>query len=88
MSSVLGKRDKTRYPLRCNLLNCFKSNPSKQHWVTAKRILRYLKKTADLGIIYRLLSNEIDFNSLIAYSDADWTGDQDDEKYKRLRNVV
>ena len=63
-----------------NLLSRFKSNPGEQHWIAAKRILRYLKKTADLGIIYRPLSNKIDFNSLIAYSDADWAGDQDDQK--------
>lgn len=61
-----------------NMLSRFKSNPGEAHWITAKKILRYLKKTADLGIIYRSLLSKDD--SIIAYSDADWAGDQDDRK--------
>lgn len=61
-----------------NMLSRFKSSPGESHWIAAKKILRYLKKTADLRIIYRFLSSKGD--SLIAYSDADWAGDQDDRK--------
>lgn len=63
-----------------NMLSRFKSNPGESHWIATKKILRYLKKTADLGIVYRPLSSKDNFNSLIAYSDADWAGDQDDRK--------
>ena len=31
----------------------FSSKPTKQHWQGVKRILRYLKGTADLGLLYR-----------------------------------
>lgn len=37
------------------------------HWIAAKRILRYLKKTIDHGLVFRKTGK-----SLIGYSDADW----------------
>ncbi|GAB1867410.1 Reverse transcriptase Ty1/copia-type domain-containing protein [Camponotus japonicus] len=43
--------------------SCF----NKTHWVAAKRILRYLKGTSDLGLHFRK-----DSNSLKGYCDADW----------------
>lgn len=79
MSSVRRKSNKTGYCVQC-LMSRFKSNSGESHWRATKKILRYLKKTADLGIIYRPLSSKDNFNSLIAYSDADWAGDQDDRK--------
>jgi len=39
-----------------------------------KRILRYLKGTADLALKYQKSGDEM----LLAYSDADWAGDVDD----------
>ena len=48
----------------------------KQHWVALKRILRYLKGTANYGLVYL----ESDKNLLIAYCDADWVGDTTDQK--------
>lgn len=35
-----------------NLLSRFKSVPGEQHWVAAKKILHYLRKTSEQGIIY------------------------------------
>lgn len=46
--------------------------PTKRHWEMVKRILRYLKGTAELGIVYR---NGLDPGVLTAYSDADYAGD-------------
>lgn len=46
-------------------------NPSEVHLLAAKKILRYVKGTADFGILYRR-----DVNSrLVGYSDSDYTGD-------------
>ena len=48
------------------------SNPTKRHWEMIKRILRYLKGTADIGILYK---HGHDKNLLTTYSDADYAGD-------------
>ena len=52
-------------------------NPSKMHWTAVKRIMRYLKGTSSLGLMYH--ANEED-SCLTGYSDADWAGDIDDRK--------
>lgn len=52
----------------------FNSNPSEAHLTAAKRILRYLKGTANFGLKYQR-SGKMEF---IGYSDADWAGDKDD----------
>lgn len=45
--------------------------PTQGDWKLAKRCLRYLKGTANLGVCYRPGSTE-----LVAFSDADFAGDQ------------
>lgn len=50
-----------------NLLSQFNENPGKEHWTAAKRVLRYLKGTADLGIVY-----EKNCRRLLGHVDADW----------------
>jgi len=52
----------------------FNSRPTEAHLTAAKRILRYLKGTAHLGIKYQKSDN----GALTGYSDADWAGDCDD----------
>ena len=52
-------------------LSRFMSKPSTVHWEQAKRVLRYLKGTADSGLVYGG-ANSID---LVGYSDADHAGD-------------
>lgn len=52
----------------------FCSNPSEAHLTAVKRIFRYLKGTANLGLKYCYS----DDHDLIGYSDADWGGDLDD----------
>ena len=41
-----------------------------------KRILRYLKGTSNLGLLYRSTTS----SELVGYSDADWAGDVGDQK--------
>ncbi|XP_073979926.1 uncharacterized protein [Rhodnius prolixus] len=48
--------------------NCY----TKEHWVAAKRVLRYLKGTADVGITY-----VSDKKPLVGYVEADWAGNTD-----------
>jgi hypothetical protein len=54
----------------------FMHEPHDLHWTAVKRILRYLKSTADYG----LFINKCSSSQLYAYSDADWAGCPDDRK--------
>ena len=56
------------------MLARFSSKPNRSHWIAVKRVLRYLRGTSDLGILYRGDSG------ILGYSDADWAGDPDDRK--------
>jgi hypothetical protein len=51
-------------------------NPTITHLKAAKRILRYIKGTTDLGLWF---SSDKDYK-LVGYSDSDWAGDGDDRK--------
>ncbi len=62
------------------LLSRFLENPGKKHWEAAKRVLRYLKGTINLGLVFEgnYHSTEKDANEYLqieAYSDADWGRD-------------
>jgi len=46
------------------------------HWKALKRILRYIRRTVSLGLLYTS-SEEY---KLVGYSDSDWCGDVDDKK--------
>ena len=48
------------------------SNPSKQHWVGVKRILRYIIGTLNFGLKFSADDKE---PLIYGYSDADWAGD-------------
>jgi hypothetical protein len=50
----------------------FASNPSETHFLAIKRIFRYLKGTAYLGIVY----SKGDPSYIQGYADADYAGDQ------------
>lgn len=58
------------------IVSRFMNEPSKLHYVAAKRILRYIKGTKDFGLKYE---KEVNSN-LIGYSDSDWAGSIDDRK--------
>eukprot|EP00253_Pinus_taeda_P026080 PITA_26080 len=55
------------------ILSTFMQKPCERHWSAAKRVLRYLKGTQDLGIKY----TQVDDFSLIGYSDSDFDGDKE-----------
>eukprot|EP00253_Pinus_taeda_P033502 PITA_33502 len=55
------------------ILSWFMQKPCEGHWSAAKRVLRYLKRTQDLGIKY----TQVDDFSLIGNSDSDFDGDKE-----------
>ena len=57
------------------MISKFNSHPSEAHMTAAKRVLQYLKGTADLAFKYQKSEKG---DTLIGYSDADWAGDLDD----------
>ncbi|GMF61966.1 unnamed protein product [Phytophthora fragariaefolia] len=58
-------------------LSRFLENPGQQHWKAAIRVLRYMKSTKDVGIIY--ISNDGKV-MLEAYTDADWGSNLDNRR--------
>jgi hypothetical protein len=54
------------------VLTRYMSNPSSEHWLAAKAVLRYIAGTLDYGVIYN--ANK---PGLVAYCDADYAGDID-----------
>ncbi|KAK1607568.1 hypothetical protein QYE76_031241 [Lolium multiflorum] len=48
--------------------------PTTVHWTAAKRILRYVKDTSQLGLTFRRSTSTL----LSAFSDADWAGSLED----------
>ena len=48
----------------------FSANPTTHHWNAVKRIMRYLKGTSDLGLVFKPQKN----CDCVGYSDADWGG--------------
>ena len=54
-------------------LSQFNSCPTKTHLTAAKRVLRYLKGTMDVGIVYGEVGSE-----LTGYADASWADQLDD----------
>jgi hypothetical protein len=66
-------------------LSRFVSNPGKPHLEAAKRVFRYLRKTLNLGLIYRSSTSlpghpEIQPNVLWGYVDSDWAGCPDSRR--------
>ena len=58
------------------LLSRFMSSPSNIHIGVAKRVLKYIRGTSDLGILYSKTGGV----SLTGYADSDWAGSIDDMK--------
>ncbi|CAL8994830.1 unnamed protein product, partial [Prunus brigantina] len=57
-----------------SLLARFMHCPTKKHYGTAKRVLRYIQGTIDFGIQYQKGKEAV----LVGYCDSDWSGSQDD----------
>ncbi|KAK6160608.1 hypothetical protein DH2020_003989 [Rehmannia glutinosa] len=59
-----------------SVVSRYMTNPSKNHFTAAKRILRYLQGTKKQWILYEK-EHEC---KLLGYSDSDWAGSVDDRK--------
>lgn len=59
-----------------NLLARYMHRPKLIHWSAAQRVLRYLKATMEIGIVFRINGDD----TPTAYSDSDWAGDLSDRK--------
>ncbi|KAJ7963948.1 Retrovirus-related Pol polyprotein from transposon TNT 1-94 [Quillaja saponaria] len=58
------------------VLGRYQSNLGPEHWVAAKKVMRYLQRTNDFMLMYR----NVDHFELIGYSDYDFAGCKDDLK--------
>ncbi|XXG58369.1 hypothetical protein AAC387_Pa04g0693 [Persea americana] len=58
-----------------SVVSRYMDNPGKAHWQAVKWILRYLRGTIDVGIIYNRSNNTS--GSVIGYVDSDFVGDLD-----------
>ena len=58
-------------------LSQFLNNPGNDHWIAAKRVLRYLKGTLDIGLTYNKDPRGV---VLVGACDADWSGNVDDRR--------
>ncbi|XP_068309679.1 secreted RxLR effector protein 161-like [Pyrus communis] len=59
-----------------SVLGRFQSNPGTAHWVAAKKVLRYLKRTRDFMLTY----SYVDKLELVGFTDSDLAGCVDDRK--------
>ncbi|KAM1612371.1 hypothetical protein ACFX13_001090 [Malus domestica] len=59
-----------------SLISRYMERPTEEHLQVAKKVLRYVKGTVDLGIFYKKGGTE----ELTGYTDSDYAGDQDDRK--------
>ena len=58
------------------MLGRYLSNPGKDHWIAAKRVMRYLQRTKDYMLTYR----KLDQLEIIGYSDSNFAGCRDSMK--------
>ncbi|KAL4283434.1 hypothetical protein GQ457_16G021540 [Hibiscus cannabinus] len=58
------------------VLGRYSSNPGMDHWIAAKRVMRYLRRTKDYMLTYR----KSDHLEVVGYSDSDFAGCQDSRK--------
>ena len=75
MYAAIGTRADIAFSF--NQLSQFLQSPSKEHWMCAKRVLRYLRGTLDTGIVF---SASCRSNHLVAYSDASWASEVESRK--------
>ena len=56
-----------------SMLGKFQDDPAPRHWKALKHVCRYVKGTADMGIIFPRRTDRV---GLQAWSDADWARDE------------
>lgn len=57
----------------------FISNPGRQHWRAAQRVLKYLASTSDHGIRFTISKPNVN-DRLLGFCDADWAGNSDNRR--------
>jgi hypothetical protein len=62
------------------LIARYMANPREEHLLIAKRVLRYLRGTVELGIFYKRSSSLNMAAYLVGYTDSDYARDSDDRK--------
>jgi hypothetical protein len=84
MYIMLGTRPDLAFTV--SALSKFSASAGQIHLTLAKRVLRYLHKTIDMGITYSRTGSDIQQlqptsnASLVGYTDSDWAGDTSDRK--------
>jgi len=61
-------------------LGQFLAQPSPDHYLAAKKVIRYLKGTADYGLKFAAQESIDMENCIVAFSDSDWATDLNDRK--------
>nr|ABD28383.1 Peptidase S8 and S53, subtilisin, kexin, sedolisin; Integrase, catalytic region; Zinc finger, CCHC-type; Peptidase aspartic, catalytic, putative [Medicago truncatula] len=62
-----------------SVISKFMHDPKKSHLIAAKRLLRYIKGTMDLGLLFPY-GAQSELNELMGFSDSDWCGDLTDRR--------
>ena len=68
-----------------NYLSRFMNKPNLEHMTAVKRILRYIKETSSFGLRYGRGNKH---SKILAYSDCDFPGDNDDQKSTTGQNIL
>ncbi|XP_062081048.1 secreted RxLR effector protein 161-like [Humulus lupulus] len=63
-------------PYIIGMLGRYLSNPGMDHWITSKRVMRYIQRTK----VYTLTYRKSDHLEVVGYSDSDFPGCQDSRK--------
>lgn len=56
----------------------FQCNPTEEHWIHAKRILRYLNGTTRRGLVYRR-TQQVN-RQIVGFADANWATNEEDRR--------
>ena len=59
-----------------NSLSRYNSQPTNEHWVALKRVMRYLKATMHMKLVYKRNIN----GKITGYCDSDWANDIEDRR--------
>ena len=73
MYAMLFTRPDVSYAL--SITSRYQSNPDKSHWTVVKNILKYLRRSKDMFLVYGGLDDDLVVNG---YKDASFQSDKDD----------
>ena len=75
MYAMICTRPDVSYAL--SMTSRFQQNPGDDHWIAVKNILKYLRRTKDMFLVYGGLESEL---TVRCYTDASFQTDRDDSK--------